>query len=353
MAGVSTARVSTARVCPYAAAMSTIVPVERVRPLGRVRSIRRRRDGGPSVIVVGDLTLDVVVIPVRGLEIGTDVPGRVLLRQGGSAATTARWLARLGARSSLITAVGRDPIGRALVTRIRDDGVSVRAVRAAGLSTGRIGVLVAPDGERSFVADRRAADLLAPGDLSDRWFAGVDGVHLPAYSLLGEPLGLAGRRAIELGRAAGARISVDLASSGPLLSRGRDQALQLIASVSPDLLLATESEAAALLGGVDPAGLLEVAPIGIVKRGGRGATILARSPDAGGPPLRLEVATRHIVAVDTTGAGDAFDAGFLVAWLAAARTERDRPATLRRAVVAGHRAAARQLGRPPEELDLG
>ena len=87
---------------------------------------------------------------------------------------------------------------------LRGDGVTPRIVRVAGARTGRIGVLVAPGGERSFVADRGAADRLAPDDLQADWFAGADAVHLPVYSLLGAPLGDAGRRAIELGRAAGA-----------------------------------------------------------------------------------------------------------------------------------------------------
>ena len=71
------------------------------------------------IVVLGDLMLDVVVAPARALESGTDVPGRVSLVQGGSAANTARWLGRLGARSSLITAVGRDAAGRVLVETLR------------------------------------------------------------------------------------------------------------------------------------------------------------------------------------------------------------------------------------------
>ena len=156
------------------------------RPIGRrvrgVRAVRRRRAHSPSVAVVGDLMLDVVVIPSRPLERGTDVPGTVALRQGGSAANTARWLARLGARSTLVTAVGRDPAGRALVEAIRADGATVRPIRVAGKPTGRIGVVVMFGGERSFVADRGAADELRPDDLKPGWFA-VDLVHLPAYSL--------------------------------------------------------------------------------------------------------------------------------------------------------------------------
>src|SRR6186713_323839 len=114
------------------------------------------------VLVVGDLVLDVVLWASAPIEMGTDVPGRVEIRQGGSAANTARWLARLGARSTLVCAVGRDGAGRSLVTQLRRDDVDVKAVRVAGHRTGRIGVLVAPSGERSFVADRRAATRMEP-----------------------------------------------------------------------------------------------------------------------------------------------------------------------------------------------
>ena len=89
--------------------------------------------------------------------------------------------------------------------------------RVAGRPTGRIGVLVEADGERSFVADRGAADRLAPADLRAAWFKAVEVVHLPLYSLVGEPLGSAGREAVRLARDAGAAVSLDLASVGPLL----------------------------------------------------------------------------------------------------------------------------------------
>ena len=109
----------------------------------------RTRTGPARIVVVGDLMLDVVLAPARPLEPGTDVPGRVALVQGGSAANTARWLGRLGARTSLIAAVGRDAAGRALVEAVRGDGVTPRVSRMAGARTGRIGVLVEPGGERS------------------------------------------------------------------------------------------------------------------------------------------------------------------------------------------------------------
>jgi sugar/nucleoside kinase (ribokinase family) len=299
--------------------------------------------------VLGDLMLDVVLAPARPLEAGTDVPGRVALVQGGSAANTARWLGRLGSRTSLIAAVGRDAAGRALVEAIRSDGVTPRVSRVAGARTGRIGVLVEPGGERSFVADRGAADLLEPGDLRAAWFTGAEALHLPVYSLLGEPLGAAGRRAIGFARDGSAAVSVDLSSILPLLAGGRRAARALIAEIAPDFLFATAPEAEAFLGGRGVDGLLDVATIAVVKRGPKGATVLAR---VGTDRVRLEVATEHLAASDTTGAGDAFDAGFLVGWFAAQRAGRSLPASLQRAAVAGHRAAARQLSTRRAELPV-
>jgi ribokinase len=300
--------------------------------------------------VLGDLMLDVVLASSRGLETGTDVPGRVALVQGGSAANTARWLARLGARSTLIAAVGRDVVGRALVAALEADGVRAHVSRIAGERTGRIGVVVSPGGERSFVADRGAADLLAPDDLRAAWFAGADALHLPVYSLLGAPLGVAGRRAIVLAREADAAISIDLASIGPLMAGGRRAARTLIAEIAPDLLFATAAEAEALLGGRGIDALLDLASTAVVKRGAKGATVLTR---VGTERVRLEVATARLETSDTTGAGDAFDAGFLVGWFAARAAGRSLPASLQRAAIAGHRAAARQLAVPRPELTLG
>jgi sugar/nucleoside kinase (ribokinase family) len=299
--------------------------------------------------VFGDLMIDVVFAPARSLDAGTDVPGRVELRQGGSAATTARWLGRLGARVSLIAAVGRDPAGRALVAAIREDHVVPRVTRVAGSRTGRIGVVLTPDGERSFVADRGAADRLVAGDLRAAWFAGAGALHLPAYSLLGEPLGLAGRQAIGLARAAGAMISLDVASIGPLLARGRRPAQELVEGAAADLLFATGAEAEALLGRHADEGLLDFAPVAVVKRGAQGATVLARD---GADRLRFEVATERLITTDTTGAGDAFDAGFLHGWLVAHAAGQSVAAALQRAALSGHRAAARHLTAPRPELGL-
>jgi sugar/nucleoside kinase (ribokinase family) len=247
----------------------------------------------------------------------------------------------------MIAAVGRDPAGRALVETLRSDHVRPRVMRVTGARTGRIGVLVDPGGERSFVQDRGAALQLRPSELRATWFNRADALHMPVYSLLDEPLSLAGLRAIELARTAGAAISIDLASIGPLLARGRRAARSLLDEIAPDLLFTTAAEAEGLLGRYSVEGLLVFAPVAVVKRGSKGATVLAREGDA---TLRFEVATEHIDVTDTTGAGDAFDAGFLVAWFTALAAGRSLPASLQRAALAGHRAAARQLTSPRPEL---
>lgn len=306
----------------------------------------------PRVLVLGDLVLDVVLAPERPIETGTDVPGTVGIRQGGSAANTARWLARLGMDVQLVCAVGRDGAGRSLVTQLEADGVRVRAARIAGQRTGRVGVLVAPGGERSFVADRRAALALRPDHLRDEWFARLNLVHVPAYSLMGEPIGAAARAAVATARAtSSAQISLDLSSIGPLLAEGRRAARELVASVTPDILFATETEVEAFLARNAGDGILEHAAIAVIKRGARGARVLARGTAA--EPLRFDVATPQVAAADTTGAGDAFSAGFIAGWLTALAAGRQVPDALHRATLAGHRAAARHLTTSKQELPPG
>ena len=139
--------------------------------------VRRRRPARtqPQVVVVGDLVIDVVLAPAMPLVAGSDVPGHVLIRQGGSATSTARWLGRLGVRSSLVCAVGRDSAARALIAAVTADRVAVHAVRVSGSHTGRIGVVVEADGERSFVQDRAAAAAVREDALPEGLPANVDG----------------------------------------------------------------------------------------------------------------------------------------------------------------------------------
>jgi sugar/nucleoside kinase (ribokinase family) len=307
-------------------------------------------EAAPRAGVLGDLVLDIVLRPEGAMRRGTDVAGRIGFRQGGSAATTARWLARRGVETRLITAVGDDPVGRLLVDAIHQAGVDVRAVTITSTRTGRLAVFVEPDGERSFVADRGAILRLRPAQLPASWLSGLDLLHLPVYSLLADPLATTALRAAGRVRAQGGRISVDLASAGFIERFGPETVLERVATAQPALIFATAQESAAALGRAAPERLLELAGLVVIKEGAGGVRLLSRR----GPPVVLT--PRREAVEDSTGAGDAFDAGFLAAWL----RDQVRPsdggplwvrrseATVRRWLRAGHSAARLEVtGRRP------
>ena len=231
----------------------------------------------------------------------------------------------------------------------------MRAVRVAGAPTGRIGVLVEPGGERSFVQDRGAALRLRPQDLKPELVRGR-GRGAPPGLLAARPAAGARRDGgDELARDAGALVTLDLSSTAPLLAKGRRAALELIEEAHPDLIFATRDESRALVGSKkDDEALLELAPIAVVKRGRKGATILARD---GKRALRFEVATTPIKAADTTGAGDAFSAGFLHGWLDGRRKglapDRGAPAGRRRRQPGRAPPPVEPAGRAPARLSSG
>ncbi len=297
--------------------------------------------------MLGDLVLDLVLVPDGPLRHGTDVAGRVVFRQGGSAATTARWFARLGLDAALVTAVADDGLGDGLVAYMESCGVEVHAARVHRSHTGRLGVLVEA-GDRSFVADRGAIHRLAPGHLRASWFRGARLLHVPAYSLVGDRIAATTERAARLAAQAGAVISLDLSSAGFLASEGPERILARVASLRPDVILATRQEAVAATseGGVER--LLELAPLVVVKEGALGAAAYRR---AGGLAARSSARAARVL--DTTGAGDAFDAGFLAA-LVADVVDPVHPADreLLQALDAGHRTAIRELIGRRDELDV-
>ncbi len=294
--------------------------------------------------------MDIVVGAESSAVAGTDVPGTIRFRVGGSAANTARSFAALGGDASFIGALGSDDLGGRLIAALRSYGVTVHAVRVRGFSARLVAVL-SDGGERSFITDRGVADALSVGTVKDSWLTGLDALHVPAYSLVHYPLATASLDAIKRARANGALISVDLASARPLLSRGRRAAADLIRSAAPDVLFGNATEAAAVLGPSALGRLLDFAPIAVVKQGADGARVLWAG-ERSGELFQAVVATRPIAAADTTGAGDAFDAGFLHALITSGyRRDGKRNGNMfRRAALAGHRAAARTLTAPRKEL---
>jgi len=244
------------------------------------RRVRRPgpRRAAPHLVALGDLLLDVVVAPQRSVERGTDVPGTITFRRGGSAANTSAAFARSGGTASLITSLGSDPWARRLVSSLGDDGVRVHAVRSDGPS-GRLAAIVDARGERSFITQRGVADSLRATDIKASWFRRTDALHVPAYSLFAEPIGAASLEAARLAREAGLLISSDLSSRGPLESYGIGKSMAQLRSLGPDVLFANRDEAAALLGQSGMRAwsrLLELAPLVVVKDGAAGCRVLHR-----------------------------------------------------------------------------
>jgi sugar/nucleoside kinase (ribokinase family) len=236
------------------------------------------------VTTLGDLVLDVIVRLDEPLVPGDDRPATTRVGPGGQAANVAAWVAALGGEARFVGKRGSDTAAARAAGELRARGVEV-----CGPEQGRNGVVVsiASAGERTMASDRGSAPQLEAGELDPPWFD-CDVLHVSGYSLHREPIAAAALRAVELARAAGARVSLDLATWSAIddAFRGRVEA------VAPDVVFAGERER-------DAFGELDAE--WIVKRGARGVLVDGEPHE----PLTTEVA-------DATGAGDAFAAGFLV-----------------------------------------
>ena len=286
---------------------------------------RCARQNGFVLVTVGDLVEDVVVWLDGPPQRGTDTPARIRRRRGGSAANVAAFAAAAGVASRFIGQVGEDALGSILVDELRRAGVDV-CVRRAGRS-GSIVVLVEPAGERTMLPDRGACTELA--SIEDGWLDDVRVLHVPTYSLVVEPLAAATMSAIAAAQAREAEVSIDVSSVDVVRAFGIERYVALLVRLQPQWLFANEDEHA-LLAPLLPGRL--TATTVVIKRGP--APVVVR-----GAGLDVVVEVPPVTQVrDTTGAGDAFAAGFLSGRL----DDRDVPSC----VVDGIELAQRVLRHP-------
>jgi ribokinase len=261
------------------------------------------------IVVVGDVMTDVVAALSGPVAQGSDTAARIVQRGGGAGANVAVWLARAGATVTLIGRVGDDAAGRAALEGVRAEGADAQLATDPARPTGTCVVLVEPGGERSMLPDAGAnAGLEAVALPSD-----AAHLHVAGYALLHPGSRPAARAMLAAARAGGLSVSIDPSSAAPLTRIGAAAFFEWVAGT--DLLLPNRDEAAVLTGMPDPKAaaraLTSHAREVVVKLGAQGALWTDGASQVRAPAVEM-------LAVDTTGAGDAFAAGLLAARIAGA-----------------------------------
>lgn len=277
-----------------------------------------------KVVVVGsanaDLVLDVDHRPAAGETVlGSDV----VITPGGKGANQAVAAGMVGGEVAFIGCIGADGYGELLRASLAGAGVDLAGLRTVVAPTGNAIIIVTPDGENSIIVSPAANRLVSPQMIDE--LEAVWSIATVLVVQLEIPL----ETVIHLSTRAhlgGTRVVVNAAPAAAL-------PLEVLAVSDP--LVVNESEAAFLLGRPHPAApgdgdgddavdgaihivadLLDLGPRSVVLTlGSEGAVLLERAAD-GEPGMAVHVPARHVIAVDTTGAGDAF-VGTLAVELAA------------------------------------
>jgi sugar/nucleoside kinase (ribokinase family) len=265
-----------------------------------------------DLIVIGDCNPDVLVVggdvtPAFGQQ--EKLVDSMSLVVGGSASITALAAARLGLRVALVAAIGADAAGNFMLGELARAGVDTGSMPVrAGLPTGMTLVLSRGD-DRAILTAPGTIGALTQADVPADLLARTRHVHVSSYFLLEQSLGPGLAAVLAGARAAGATTSLDT-NWDPAGAWGAEFFPEVLAQT--DLLLPNEAEAQRLAGAATlPEAIASLTKAGgriVVKLGARGALYAdgARQYIATAPPT---------TPVDTTGAGDCFNAGLLTGLL--------------------------------------
>ena len=270
-----------------------------------------------DLLVVGDANPDVVLSGVpRQLPFGQRerLVGGGALTIGGSGAITACGAARLGLRTAFVGRVGDDPAGRYMLSALAERGVDVSGCVVDQATPTALTVVLADGEDRAILTYPGCLPLLSTADLAP--LVAARHVHVSSYFL--QPRLAAGLPEwFAAVRRGGASTSLDT-NDDP--AGAWDGGVAAAIAVT-DVLLPNEAEARALGGTHD---LAKAAGLVVVKRGAAGALAVRDGVEFAVPGL-------PVVPVDTVGAGDSFNAGFLAGWLGG----RDIEGSLRLAAACG------------------
>jgi len=233
------------------------------------------------------------------------------LELGGSANIFACQLAKLGARVGVIGQVGQDAYGEFVLNKLLGTGVDIsRVTRHATLKTG-LGVALAEPGDRAILTYLGTIDATQPNDLAHDVLTAAHHWHIASYFLL-QSLRRHWPGWLRQCRDAGMTISLDVNWDPEDRWEGVTDLLPLV-----DVFFPNENEAMAIAGEKDvrraTERLADLGPTVVTKCGKDGVLAIngkqvwqLRPADIDGPPVQV---------VDSIGAGDNFDAGFIRAWL--------------------------------------
>ena len=263
-----------------------------------------------KVLCLGDIMLDVTAVVGAPIKQGVETRASISTQGGGAAANVASWLAVSGTSAHLIARVGDDPAGRTVLAELDRFGVEHSHKIIPDAHTGVVVVLVDALGERTMFPDSGANSGLSPDDLPP--LDDVTAVYLSGYPLVNPMSRQGALEILGIVNEMGLPVIFDPSTVGVLLDVGLKQVREWLTMV--DVVVLNDEEAHFLSGKNNPvdaaAELLQLTPLVVIKRGGNGALAQAR-----GSAL-VQIPAIDVEVVDTTGAGDAFAAGFIKGWIA-------------------------------------
>ena len=264
-----------------------------------------------NVLCIGDVMLDVIArieVSPQKINYGSDTTSRISTNGGGAAGNVAAWLTRTSAKSTIVSHVGDDPAGAALIAEFNTLGVAHKDLVISGQPSGVVVVLVDSSGERTMFPDKGANSTLKLTDLPP--LDNCQAVYISGYALL-NPLSRPAVLAMaERIRTDSIPIYFDPASVGAMKDVSDKEIHQWFSMMN--VLLLNEEESIFLTGLIDIERaldyLLEFSEVVVIKRGSLGAIAKARGYDS------ISVPAISATVVDTTGAGDSFAAGFIATY---------------------------------------
>jgi sugar/nucleoside kinase (ribokinase family) len=306
------------------------------------------------MVSIGDVALDIFSkIKVREIKAelcyATDTPAITSIHPGGSAANFATWISRLGGNSAFIGRVGNDFIGDYLIKDLENEGVVLNISKGSGF-TAIIIALIDRTGERTMVTHRGESINLSLKDVDFNLISKASLIFIPAYSLFTGEISKTVLKLLSFKKYRSKitfkidlpnfkknnfnkedlnnykeyknknnipLIAIDLSSYGAIKKYGPKEFENLLKDIKPDILFCNKNELIALKPNLNfNEAIIEsenLSPIVIVKLGKKGCIVNYLNENAKENVFRVKA--KKVKVIDTTGAGDAFDAAFCYKYL--------------------------------------